>query len=260
MRLLFLILSSFFLLGNLNAQDTVVVSAPPPANPEDDATILYRHEASGGITVHSNGWGVTFKSGKHITGFRKRILDFEIISMSHPKEYRINNAYDGSKSFIYGKLNSVFLLRGGWGQQNIIFGKAERNGVEVRYSYYAGVDLALAKPIYLEILEDDPTNPNDAFRILVTKRYDPKDPDQTIDRIYGGASFFKGFDQISFHPGGYAKFAISFEYAGWQQKIAALETGVMLDFFPTAIPIMAYNHNQNVYFNFYISVMWGGKW
>jgi hypothetical protein len=242
------------------AQDSAKVAAPVQLGDDNDAIILYRHEASGGLTVHSNGWGVTFKSGKHVTGFRKRILDFEIISMSHPKEYRVTNAYDGAKSFIYGKLNSVFIVRGGWGYQNIIFGKAERSGVEVRYNYYGGVDLGLTKPVYLDILVSDPTNPGEPYVPIVTERYDPKDPNQTISNIYGGSSFFRGFGEMSLYPGVYGKFALSFEYAGWQQKIAALEVGAMADYFPKAIPIMAYNPNDNLYFNFYISILWGGKW
>ncbi len=243
---------------NLRAQDTTKVVQPVLLGADDDATILYRHEASGGITIHSNGWGLTFKSGKHVTGFRKRILDFEIISMSHPKEYRVTNPYEGAKSFIYGKLNDVFLVRAGWGYQTIIFGKAERSGVEVRFSYYGGLDLGITKPVYLDILENDPGN--DSLKLPVTKRYNPDDPEQTIDNIYGASSFFTGFDKMSIYPGMYGKFAISFEYGGWQQKIAALETGVMLDFFPRAIPIIAYNPKPNLYFNFYITILWGGKW
>jgi hypothetical protein len=248
----------FFLTLTIQAQDSTAVVQPVSLAADDDATILYRREASGGITIHSNGWGLTFKSGKHLTGFRKRILDFEVISMTHPKEYRITNPYEGAKSFIYGKLNSVFLVRGGWGYQNILFGKAERSGVEVRCNYYGGIDLGIAKPVYLDILENDPQN--DSLKLVVTKQYDPNDPEQSVDNIYGSSSFFTGFDKMKIYPGVYGKFAISFEYAGWQQKIAALETGVMVDFFPDAIPIMAYNENPNVYFNFYISVMWGGKW
>ena len=257
MRIRLLIISLLALSVPAHAQDSSSVVSLPPPTADDDATILYRREASGGITVHSNGWGIIFKSGKHITGFRKRILDFEIISMSHPKEYRITNAYDGAKSFIYGKLNNVFMVRGGWGYQTVLFGKAERSGVEVRVNYYAGIDLGLTKPVYLDIIEDDPDSNGYYY---IAKRYNPKDPDQSIERIYGGSSFFKGFGELSIYPGAYGKFAISFEYAGWQQKIAALETGVMVDYFPSAIPIMAYNANQNLYFNFYISIMWGGKW
>ena len=260
MKHLFVIIFLLSVSFNALSQDSATMAAPASVSADDDAIILYRHEASGGLTVHSNGWGVTFKTGKHITGFRKRILDFEIVSMSHPKEYRTPSSYDGAKSFIYGKLNSVLIVRSGWGYQNVLASKGERSGVELRLNYYIGFNLGLAKPVYLDIIVDDPNNPNDAVQILVSKRYDPTDPDQSIDHIYGGSSFFKGFGQMSFYPGAYGKFAFSFEYAGWQQKIAALETGVMLDFFPKAIPIMAYNTFENIYLNFYISIVWGGKW
>jgi len=259
MRSAFLSVFIFLFVQVCLGQDSAKVVPPaPPQGGDDDATILYRYEASGGVTIHSNGWGVTFKSGKHITGFRKRILDFEFISMKHPKEYRITNPYDGAKSFIYGKLNDVFIARAGWGYQNIVFSKGERNGVEIRYNYYGGFDLGITKPIFLDILENDPFN--DSLRIVVTKQYDPKDPEQSVDNIYGSSSFFTGFDKMKIYPGVYAKFAVSFEYAGWQRKIAAIETGMVADYFPNAIPIMAFNKYDNLYFNFYVSVLWGGKW
>jgi hypothetical protein len=264
MRLLFLAFLLFFVPPNIysqgvaTSQDSTVVTRPASPEGDEDITILYRKEASGGITVHSNGWGLTFKSGKHVTGFRKRILDFEFLTMKHPKEYSSPSLYDGSKSFIFGKLNYVFFLRGGWGYQNILFAKGERSGVEIRYNYYGGLDLGITKPVYLDFIEDDPNNPD--FKILNTKRYNPDDPNQGYENIYGGASFFKGFGEMSIHPGVYGKFAISFEYAAWQQKIAALETGVMVDYFPDAIPMMAFNKYPNLFFNFYISILWGGKW
>jgi hypothetical protein len=256
MRPRFLILLFLFPF-NIFAQDSTMVVRPASPEGDEDITILYRKESSGGITVHSNGWGLTYKSGKHVTGFRKRILDFEFLTMKHPKEVSTPSPYDNSKSFIYGKINYVFFFRGGWGYQNILFSKGERSGVEIRYNYYGGIDLGLAKPVYLDFLSRNPNNAE--YSALVTKRYDPDDPSQTIDSIYGAASFFKGFGEISFHPGVYGKFAVSFEYAAWQQKIAALETGVMLDYFPNAIPMMAYNKYPNLFFNFYISILWGAK-
>jgi len=257
MRSSFLMFLLVILAFAASAQDSTKVSKPVSLEGDEDGTILYRREACGGLTVHSGGWGVTFKSGKHITGFRKRILDFEFISMNHPKENRSTNPYEGAKSFIYGKLNDVFLLRAGWGYQNVIFGKGDRSGVEVRANYYGGFDLGIAKPIFLDIIYSDPDSLAYHYE---TKRYDPNDPDQSVDRIYGSSSFFTGFGNMKVYPGVYGKFAFSFEYAGWQQKIAAIETGMMVDFFPDAIPIMAFNPNANLYFNFYISIMWGGKW
>ena len=98
MRILFYIILLTFISLPGRAQDTAKVVQQVSLAAEDDATILYRREASGGLTLHSNGWGVSFKSGKHVTGFRKRILDFDIVSMSHPKEKRTTNPYEGAKS------------------------------------------------------------------------------------------------------------------------------------------------------------------
>ena len=86
------------------------------------------------------------------------------------------------------------------------------------------------------------------------------DTAQLQENIYGPGPYFKGMDQLSIYPGGYGKFAISFEYSGWQQKVTALETGIVLDAYARAVPIMANNKKHNLFFNFYITLLWGGKW
>ena len=226
----------------------------------DDVTILYRNEAEGGLNVHSNGFGITFKRGWHITGYKKKMLDIDLVSMRHPKQYKQPNPYyPDSRPFFFGKLNFVYILRGGYGRQNVLFGKGERSGVEVRYNYYMGADLGITKPVYLDVLLDDPFD--SLLKVIDTRKYDPNDPvQQSVENIYGPGPYFKGFSELKVYPGVYGKFALSFEYSGWQQKVTALETGVVLDYFPNAIPIMAYTPKENLYVNFYISLIWGGKW
>lgn len=224
----------------------------------DDVTILFRNEAEGGINIHSNGFGLTFKRGWHLTGYKKQMLDIDFVSLRDPKQYKLSN-YPDSKSFFYGKLNFAYILRGGYGIQNIIFGKAERSGVEVRYNYYFGLSLGITKPVYLDILVENPFDPQ--TKLIDTRQYDPNDPDQQLkENIYGPGPYFNGLDHLSIYPGGYGKFALSFEYAGWQDKITAIETGVVLDAYARAIPIMANGNKNNFFFNFYISLIWGGKW
>lgn len=229
-------------------------------NENSDATILYRNEAEGGITLHSNGLGITFKRGWHLTGYKKQMLDIEFVSMRDPKQYKLANPYyPDSKPYFYGKLNFAYVLRGGYGRQNVLFSKAERSGVEVRVNYYAGLSIGITKPVFLDILVD---NPFDSLtKVIETRRYDPNDPEQQVqENIYGPGPYFNGMDQLSFYPGGYGKLALSFEYAGWQQKVTALETGICVDAFARALPIMANGKGRNLFFNFYITLIWGGKW
>src|SRR5688572_11966004 len=84
-----------------------------------DRNILFRKEASGGVFLHSSGFGISFKSGRHVTANRKRILEFDFVSIKHPKEYKVTNPnlIENSKPFVFGKLNYVYVLRSGIGLQ-----------------------------------------------------------------------------------------------------------------------------------------------
>lgn len=252
MKRLFALFSLLVSIG-ASAQDSLRTS-------QEDVNILFRNEAEGGLNIHSSGFGITFRRGWHVTGYKKKMLDLDFVSVRHPKQYKQPNLYyPDSRPFFYGKLNFVYLLRGGIGRQNVLFSKAERSGVEVRYNYFAGVDLGITKPVYLEVLVPDPYD--SSLNIIDTRKYDPNDPDQqSAENIYGPGPYFNGLGELKVYPGVYGKFALSFEYAGWQQKVTALETGVVVDYFPKAIPIMAHTKNENLYVNFYISLLWGSKW
>ena len=114
----------------------------------------------------------------------------------------------------------------------------------------------MTKPVYLEVVV-----PYDSLPYLETRKYDPNDPlMSTSTYIFGPGSYLKGFDQMNFYPGIYGKFSLSFEYGGWQDKVTALEVGVVIDGHMKAMPIMAKIKNDQVLVNFYISLLWGGKW
>ncbi len=246
-KILPVLICSLFSLASF-AQDSAAVA--------NDVTLLYRKETSGGITIHGNGLGIVFRHGKHITAKKKRMFEAEFVSMRHPKQYKVTNEYyNDTKPFFYGKLNYVYIPRIGLGQQHVIFGKAERSGVEVRYNYYGGVDLGLTKPVYNDVIEVVGD-----FPVAVTKQYDPNDPgQQDYYNFYGPGNYFKGFDKMKFYPGLYGKFSVSFEHSSLHQKLAIIEVGAVLDVFLKKIPIMARIENSQYYFNFYISLLWGGK-
>lgn len=250
-RKITIIIFSLFAANILMAQDatTLVQSGV-------DLNVIYRNEATFGLLAHSNGFGMTYRRAKHLTGSRKRVLEVELVNMSHPKEIKsINPYFENSKGFYYGKLNSVIIPRVGIGFQNVLFRKAERKSVEIRYSTYIGASLAMAKPVYLEILEQ--TSISSEFN-LSTERYDPAK--HNFDKIYGRAPYFKGFDKTKFFPGMYAKFGLSFEYADLRNDVKVIETGITIDAYPKVVPIMAHSTNYQVFPSIYISLIYGKKW
>ncbi len=249
----FLLFACILIAFDLQAQDSLRSTG-------DEVHLLYRNEAAGGFVLHSNGFGITFKRGWHKTGYKKKMLDLDLVSLRHPKQYKQPNPYyPDSRPFFFGKMNFVYMLRAGYGMQNVLFSKAERSGVEVRLNYYFGANLGITKPVYLEVLLD--SEYDSLFKVVDVRKYDPEDPlQQSVENIYGPGPYFMGFDELKLYPGAYGKLALSFEYSVWQQKVTAIEAGVTVDYFPKAIPIMAHNKAENLHINFFISLLWGSKW
>lgn len=219
-----------------------------------DNKILYRKEWSVYLLAHTGGWGFGYRNGKHKTYLRKRMWEGEFVTMKHPKEKRVVSYYENSRSFIYGKLNSVYVLRGAYGVQRVLNGKPYWGGVELRWFMYGGVSLALTKPVYLYVVKyNEITGKND----VVAERYDPDK--HFIGDIYGRGPYFKGFDHMGFYPGVYAKTGLNFEYGARDVFMKSLECGVVFDFLPLAVPVMAYNNKQNYFLSMYLSFHLGKR-
>lgn len=226
----------------------------------EDLNVLYRNEASFGVLVHSaGGFGLAYRRGRHVTGKRKRMFEIESQNFKHPKEVKsVNSSFANAKGFTYGKLNSILIIRSGVGYQNVLFQKSDKKSVEIRYSYFLGATLAFAKPVYLEIIHQTAGINGFPVNTISTEKYDPEI--HYSDIIYGKAPFFKGMDNTKIFPAGYAKLALSFEYADRFNGLKAIETGAVVDVYPYAIPMMAYNKKQEVLISLYIKFVWGKKW
>ncbi len=240
-----LLVCPFFLLAQIN-----------PYEYQEEKPPLLKKEWALGLNIHSSGWGVDFRRGTNITGYKKRVIEAEIVSIKHPKEVRsVNPYFDNAKSFFYGKMNTLTVIRTGIGKHKVLFSKAERSGVEVRLNYTAGLSVGLAKPVYLNILY--PTGNEREFEVVVEK-YNPDI--HYVDNIYGRAPFTNGISEIRPYPGAYGKLGISFEYGSWSEDIKLIETGISIDAYGKEIPIMANTENNQFYFNFYINLLYGRKW
>ncbi len=220
----------------------------------NDPNVLYRNEMSFGVFAHSRGFGVNFMRAKHVSGTRKRLLEVEALNLKHPKEIKVSNQSDNSKRFIYGKLNSILLFRAGVGYQTTIFKRADRKSVEIRTSYYLGGNLTFAKPNYILVYRQN----SFGTKYQESVRYDPNR--HTIDSISGKGPALDGLSELKIYPGLYAKANLSFEYAPYSNKVKAIETGVIFDYYPKALPIMARNPAENFIVTLYVGFVFGKKW
>lgn len=225
-----------------------------PNEYEEHKPLLYRNEIKYGMTLHSAGLGFGVRRGFHVTGTNKRILEIELLNMKSEKEIKtVNPYYDNAKAYVYGKLNSIMILRFGYGHQHVLYGKSERGGIEVQFNYSGGFSLGLAKPVYLDVV----TDPLNQFNIQTVK-YDPEK--HFVEDIVGRGPFFKGFGEIKPYPGIYGKAGFAFDWNQKDDRITSLEAGLMVDAYFTEVPIMAFIENKPTFVNFYITFLFGNKW
>jgi len=218
----------------------------------------FRSEFYGGLAMHSAGWGFNLTRGKFKTSKITTLYSLEFVSMKHPKESKINYSSSLSESspFKFGKLNSFYTTRLNYGKKYMLFEKFRNKGVEIFGTWQTGLNIGLIKPIYLEILRYDT---NDL--IIDPKpeeRYDPNI--HTESNIWGKGSFSSGFSSIKVVLGAHLKGGFMFEFSRRRERILAIETGVIIDYYPTKVPIMAYNKENDLFFNLYINVLFGKKY
>lgn len=227
-----------------STQEAIAIGQP--------VNVLYRNESTIGLMVHTRGFGAEYKRLMHVTGKRKRFFEVQALNMRHPKEFKMKiDGVSGSKSFYYGKLNTLTFFRGGFGYQTTLYERAERKSVEVRMSTSMGPVLAFAKPVYLYVYEENFTSP-------VIEKYDPER--HNLSNIVGRAPLLYGLSNMRIYPGAYAKLGFSFEFSEYANEVRALEIGVVADGFLVPVPIMAHVRKEQVFVGLYLAFSFGRKW
>ncbi|MEO6303238.1 MAG: hypothetical protein ABIP51_08695 [Bacteroidia bacterium] len=238
--------------GFITAQDKPALSVDEGTN----LNVLYRNEGSVKIYANTRGLGLLYRRGKHVTAKTRSFYEIDAQSLKHPKEIKVNGSAQDKKRFVYGKINQVFMLRGAIGMQKVIFAKADVKAVEVRYSYSIGPTLAFAKPYYVQVYRAQNNTGGQVNPDVV--KFDSES--FTQDSVVGRGAFSDGLAETKVYPGASAKFNLSFEYAPYTNLIRAIETGVSVDFFPKALPIMARNPGENLIITFHLGFVFGSKW
>jgi len=216
--------------------------------------VLYRSDVSGKLYANTRGFGALFRQSKHVTAKTRSYYEIDIQSLKYPKEAKSQGEAENRRRYVYGKVNSIFLLRGGIGLQNVLFEKADVKAVEVRYSYSIGPVFAFAKPYYFQVYKTSGTSKID-FVKFDSEGFTP----DSNGRIIGRGGYARGMSEMKVYPGLNAKFNLSFEYAPFTNIIRAIETGVSVDYFPKALPIMARNPAENIVVSLHVGFVFGRK-
>lgn len=220
-----------------------------------DLGFLLRKEKSANLMLHTLGFGGGYRFGVNKTYYKNRMFEFDLLEMRAPDQVRrYNENYANPRSYVYGKLNNLFILRAGIGQQKLLNRKPYWGGVEVRGFYYGGLDIGFAKPNYLYIAYYTVIDNQIILERNSLERYDPQEHFPYIGvnpnclcEIYGRGPILSGVSEIKIYPGLYAKGGLNFEFSSQSDRIKSLEVGLTVDVFPKPVPVMAFK-DANYYF------------
>ena len=74
-----------------------------------------------------------------------------------------------------------------------------------------------------------------------------------------GQKFGKGWNEIKMKPGGFVKTAMRFDYGRFNEVVSGIEVGLSIEFYGSKIPIMVDQKDKQMFFQGYISILFGRR-
>ncbi|MFZ1705011.1 MAG: hypothetical protein WAT79_11745 [Saprospiraceae bacterium] len=230
--------------------------------------IIYRKENTGLFALHTNGYFISYHTGKIKTYYKTNYTSYEIGYLSDSREFKQNrnipiSVNRISRSFRFGKQNQIFILRAGKGQKRLISDKAKRRGLALGYNMQIGPTIAIVKPYYLELIYQK-TVDNTVVLELREERYSEENAEKFLDynSVFGGGSFANGLTELSIIPGLQGKLGLFFSPGAFEEFAKSIEVGVMADIYVRKVPIMvetAAVSNKSYFINLYANIEFGKR-
>lgn len=223
---------------------------------EEEGVLAYNKQFAFGIKLASDGYGLSYEIGWMKSLRWTNLLQIELNEKKSPKEYKVsvaNNPYTSGTPFIYGKQNYFYQLKVGYGQQYMIGGKGNKNGVAISGIYAGGLSLGVLRPYYVQVA-------NDTTGTIENIKFTPGgDTAQFLGNVYGGTGLGTGWSELTFKPGVHAKLAVRFDYGRYNEVLSAIEVGCNAEYYFNEVPIMVLAPNHSFFFNGYVTILFGKR-
>lgn len=221
---------------------------------EEEGALIFQKQSAFGVKLNSDGYAAFYELGLLKTPIKTNLYSLEIGERKHNKEEKLSRgqgSFSFGTPFIYGKINNFYYAKLGFSQQRLIGVKGNKNGVAVGVIYGGGFSAGLLKPYYINVNTTGGTqeikyNNNDSVFF-------------NASRINGSSGMFKGFNEVKFVPGAYAKLGMRFDYGRYNELISAVEVGVNAEAYSKKMPILLLNPEKKVFFNVYAAIIFGKR-
>jgi len=228
---------------------------------EEEGVTPYKKQSVFGFRLNNDGYGGFWEYGKMKTPYRATLFSVEFNEKKHPKEKKQSNGNNIGGGFVvlgtpfvYGKQNIFYQLKLGIGQQFMIGGKGNKNGVAAYGIINGGLSLGLLRPYYVEV--ESPVGSGQFKKI----KYSQADSAEFLGpAIVGGTGLSTGWSDMKIVPGLHLKAALRFDWARFNTTVSAIETGFNAEWYTKKIEQMVNVEPKSLFLNGYIAIVFGSR-
>lgn len=264
-----LLLSSFSLMSQVRMQETLSEKQKKKQlrkekidamiRQQEEGAIVFNKQNVWGFRLNTNGWNVFFEKGFMKDVRKTNLLQFELGEIKHPKEQKISTTsqlgpfISFASPFVYGKQNIFYQFKPSVGQQRLIGGKANRNGVAVSAIYLGGISLGVERPYYLRVLDPNTNGSRDI-------KYSSADSALFLgNSIIQGTGLSNGWGEMKLIPGVHGKLGLRFDYGRFNDLVSAIEVGINAEYYTRKPEFMLQNENRQFFFSGYAAILIGKR-
>jgi hypothetical protein len=211
----------------------------------------YNSEIVWGVNKNTNGGligGVMLRYSRVVGSKMIESFGVELSNVKHPKEVRYTTFI--GNSYIWGKQNYLYSVRGQYGREILLFKKAPQQGVQITALAAIGPSIGLQAPYFIEYA----TGP-------VTSVREPFNPDVHLSQnnILGTGRIFEGLTQSDLRIGANAKVGLNFEFGTFRSNVTGIETGLMFEGFNQEIVLIPTAQNRQYFTSAFVTLYYGKR-
>ncbi|MBR3945661.1 MAG: hypothetical protein IKJ56_00995 [Bacteroidales bacterium] len=216
-----------------------------------------------GLKVNSDGFGVVYTFAQRVKYRLRRNYEVEYDYLKNLKEVKMINTNAETygcdmKKFVFGKVNSVHLLRAGYGYNWMLFDKRDKGSVSIHLQTNVGFTFAFEKPMYYVMIDSAEMINSHAYYYKSHHRFEDYYSSQVFDLVTR-SPYSKGMGEIKLCPGNYVKIDISFDFSQDAMRVSSFELGTIFDFYYRPLTIM-YKQPHSFMWSLYIAYQFGKKY
>lgn len=209
------------------------------------------HTFGSNLQLNSRGFSVVFNVLQQSSKRSNNLYELSIGNVKDAKEIRISNLDMVSNIappgvFTYGKVNSLYALRLGYGKEITLAPRPNFNAVGLIWSCTGGVNIGVQSPTFIDYYMPGATDYS-----IQTVRYNPEIHERR--HIIQSKNFFRGLNQASILPSIYIKQGIVVEFGNYTYAPNKIEAGFMIDAYFIRPELMYLRTHPTVFTSFYIS-------